>query len=244
MKWANFLHIYQPSDQQPDILQSIVDQSYRPILTHLMNNPNVRVTLNVNGALLELFDKYGHRDLIDMLRQGGEVGKIEFTGCGKYHAFLPLLEEKDICRQVIINNETCLFYLGEKAYQPRGFFPSEMAWHDRLVSIIESLGFEWVILDEIAATGAPGEIDYTKIYKIKDSKLSVFFRERRLSNLIMSAIVRSKATLLEAMKDELGSSRYIVTAMDGETFGHHRPGLEKMLFDILDTPDFNLVKIS
>jgi len=244
MKWANFLHIYQPSDQQPDILQSIVDQSYRPILTYLVRNPNVRVTLNVNGALLELFDKYEHHDLIDMLRQGGEEGKIEFTGCGKYHAFLPLLEEEDIHRQVIINNETCLFYLGEKAYKPRGFFPPEMAWHNRLAPIIESLGFEWIILDEIAATGEPGGVDYTKICKIKGSKLLVFFRERRLSNLIMSAVVRSKTTLLEAMKNELENSRYIVTAMDGETFGHHRPGLEKMLFDILDTPDFNLVKIS
>ena len=125
MKWANFLHIYQPSDQQPDILQSIVDQSYRPILTHLMNNPNVRVTLNVNGALLELFDKYGHRDLIDMLRQGGEVGKIEFTGCGKYHAFLPLLEEKDISNTgrvwlvgliVVIIGVAGIYLVGNAAY--------------------------------------------------------------------------------------------------------------------------------
>jgi protein-arginine kinase activator protein McsA len=106
------------------------------------------------------------------------------------------------------------------------------------------MGFEWIILDEISGYGEPGKIDYNKIYKIKDSKLKVFFRERRLSNLIMSAVVRSKETLLEAMKDDMKSDRYIVTAMDGETFGHHRPGLEKMLFDILDTKDFNLITIS
>src|SRR3989344_4286383 len=220
MKWANFLHIYQPSDQQPDILQSIVAQSYRPILTHLTKSPNARVTLNVNGALLELFDKYGHHDL------------------------LPLLEEGDIRRQIVINNEACTFYLGEGAYKPRGFFPPEMAWDNRLASIIESLNFEWIIIDEIAAKGEAGGVDYIKLYKIKNSKLRVFFRERRLSNLIMSAVVRSKETLLEAMKNEVGSPRYIITAMDGETFGHHRPGLEKMLFDILDTPDFNLVTLS
>ena len=244
MKWANFLHIYQPSDQQPDILQSIVAQSYRPILTHLTKSPNARVTLNVNGALLELFDKYGHHDLLDMLKRGGEEGKIEFTGSAKYHAFLPLLEEGDIRRQIVINNEACTFYLGEGAYKPRGFFPPEMAWDNRLTSIIESLNFEWIIIDEIAAKGEAGGVDYIKLYKIKNSKLRVFFRERRLSNLIMSAVVRSKETLLEAMKNEVGSPRYIITAMDGETFGHHRPGLEKMLFDILDTPDFNLVTLS
>src|SRR3989344_360839 len=244
MKWANFLHIYQPSDQQPDILQSIVAQSYRPILTHLTNSSNARITLNVNGALLELFDKYGHHDLLDMLKRGGEEGKIEFTGSAKYHAFLPLLEEGDIRRQIVINNEACTFYLGEGAYKPRGFFPPEMAWDNHLASIIESLNFEWIIIDEIAAKGEAGGVDYIKLYKIKNSKLRVFFRERRLSNLIMSAVVRSKETLLEAMKNEVGSPRYIITAMDGETFGHHRPGLEKMLFDILDTPDFNLVTLS
>ncbi|MBI2673829.1 MAG: hypothetical protein HYX23_00935 [Candidatus Zambryskibacteria bacterium] len=244
MKWANFLHIYQPADQQPDILESIVVQSYRPILTHLTESPKTRVTLNINGALLELFDKYRHHDLLSMLKKGGEEGKIEFTGSAKYHAFLPLLEEEDIRRQIETNNSACLFYLGGKAYHPRGFFPPEMAWDNRLTPIIESLGFEWIIIDEIAAKGEAGRVNYTKIYKIKDSKLLVFFRERRLSNLIMSAVVRSKETLHQAMKNEPGSLHYIITAMDGETFGHHRPGLEKMLFNILDTTDFNLVKIS
>lgn len=244
MKWANFLHLYQPVDQQSDILQSIVAQSYKPILTYLANSASARVTLNINGALLELFDKHGHHDLLEILKKGGEEGKIEFTSSAKYHAFLPLLEETDMRRQITANNDTCLFYLGKEAYKPRGFFPPEMAWDNRLTKIIESFDFEWVILDEIAAKGESGKVDYTKIYKIEGSKLFVFFRERRLSNLIMSAVVRSKETLREAMKDDLESSRYIVTAMDGETFGHHRPGLEKMLFDILDTSDFNLVKLS
>ena len=234
MKWANFLHI----------LQAIVDQSYRPILTHIAKTPGIKATFNINGALLELFDKYGHKDLIEMLKIAGEEGKIEFTGCAKYHAFLPLLEEADIRKQILANDETCLFYLGEKAYKRQGFFPPEMAWTDKLAPIIESLGFKWVIIDEISATGEPGGVDYTKVYKIKNSNLSVFFRERRLSNLIMSAVVRSKETLFDALKDDIKSSRYVVTAMDGETFGHHRPGLEKLLFDVLDTKDFELVTIS
>ena len=110
--------------------------------------------------------------------------------------------------------------------------------------ILEDLGFKWIILDEIACGGEPGHVDYKKVYKIKDSNLLVFFRERRLSNLIMSAVVRSEETLKEAMKDDLKSGRYLVTAMDAETFGHHRPGLEKMLFDVLAAPEFELIQIS
>ena len=60
----------------------------------------------------------------------------------------------------------------------------------------------------------------------------------------MGAVVRSTETLKKAMRDDMASNRYLITAMDGETFGHHRPGLEKMFFEILDDTDFNLIQIS
>ncbi len=243
MYWANFLHIYQPAAQQPDILEAIANQSYRPLLEGFKNNPKLRLTLNFSGALLELFDKYGYKDILDSLRELGASGRAEFTSSAKYHAFLPFLSADEIIRQIKINDETNKFFLG-KAYKPKGFFPPEMAYSENLAPALESLGFEWVILDEIAKGGAPGSVDYSKLYRIKNSKLLVFFRERRLSNLIMSAVVRSKETLFEAMKDDLKSSRYVFTAMDGETFGHHRPGLEKMLLDILRSDDFNMAQVS
>ena len=243
MRWANFLHIYQPAEQQPDILEAVVSQSYRPILMGLKERPKVRLTLNINGSLMELFDKYGYKDLIDILKNLGKEGRIEFTSSAKYHAFLPFLKDDEIIRQIKINDETNKFFLGD-AYNPQGFFPPEMGYKENIAPLVESLGFKWLILDEIALTGEPGKVDYNKVYKIKDTKLSVFFRERRLSNLIMSAVVRSRDTLIEAMRDDLKTNRYLVTAMDGETFGHHRPGLEKMLFDVFDAPEFELIKIS
>ena len=243
MYWANFLHFYQPAGQQEDIMEAIVAQSYRPILNGVKKNKKIRLTFNINGALLELFDKYGYRDLIDILRDLGKEGRVEFTSSSKYHAFLPFAEEKEIIRQIQINDETNKFYLAD-GYKPQGFFPPEMAYKKELVLILEDLGFKWIILDEIACGGEPGRVDYKKVYKIKDSNLLVFFRERRLSNLIMSAVVRSEETLKEAMKDDLKSGRYLITAMDAETFGHHRPGLEKMLFDVLAAPEFELIQIS
>lgn len=242
MYWANFLHIYQPAGQQQDILEAVVVQSYRPLLLGISQNPKIKLTLNINGSLLELFDQYNYHDLIDLLRKLGKEGRIEFTSSAKYHAFLPLVPEKEVIRQIKINEETNKYFLGE-AYQPNGFFPPEMGYSEKLGKIINDLGYQWVILDEIAC-GEVGKINYKKIYQIKGTNLKVFFRERRLSNLIMSAIVRSPETLLEAMKDDLHSGRYLVTAMDGETFGHHRPGLEKMLFDVFSTAEFELIRIS
>ncbi|KPK78831.1 MAG: hypothetical protein AMJ89_00125 [candidate division Zixibacteria bacterium SM23_73] len=243
MIWSNFLHFYQPAQQQPHILEAVIVQSYRPILQGIKKHKKTRLTLNINGSLLELFDKYKYYDLIDVLRELGQEKRIEFTSSAKYHAFLPFLEEKEIVRQIKINDEANKFFLG-RTYNPKGFFPPEMAYKKELAEIIQGLGFEWIILDEIAFGGKAGNVDFSKIYKIKNTNLLVFFRERRMSNLIMSAVVRSKKSLIESIKNDFKSNRYLITAMDVETFGHHRPGLENLLFKIFEASQFDLKKIS
>lgn len=242
MKWANFLHFYQPANQQPDILEAIVAQSYRPIIEGIKKHKKVHLTININGALFELLHKYGYTDILKDIKNLVEDGRIEITGSAKYHALLPLLSEQEIERQINLNIETLKKFLGD--YIPTGFFSPEMAYDERVGKIINKLGFKWIILDEISCGGEVGRVDYSQIYKLSDTKLQVFFRNRRLSNLIMSAVVRSSETLLEAMAEELKTDHYVVTAMDAETFGHHRPGLEKMLFEIFDTKEFELIKIS
>ncbi len=243
MYWANFLHIYQPAGQQPDILEMVVRQSYRPLIENLLKHDGARLTLNVNGSLLELFDKYGYHDLIEGLAKAGRQGKVEFTGSAMYHALLPFLSPQEMLRQIEINDETNRKYLGD-AWKPEGVFLPEMAYSPEVAPVLEKAGFKWVIIDEIAFNGQVEQVDYTKLYKIKGTNLNVFFRERRISNLIMSAVVRHSAQLEEALREDLASNRYVLTGMDGETFGHHRPGLENLLFEIFDTPDLNLVKIS
>lgn len=243
MYWANFLHIYQPANQQKDILEAVIAQCYRPLFNNIKKNSGAKITLNINASLVELFHKHGHDDLIELLKELGNEGKIEFTGSAKYHAFLPLLPREEIIRQINLNDETNKHFLGE-AYKPMGFFSPEMGYSEELPSIIEELGYKWMILDEITAFGEVGKVDYTKIYKFKGQNLNIFFRERRVSNLIMSSIVRSPKSLINAMHEDLKSGKYLITAMDGETFGHHRPGLENLLFEIFDNPEFSLVRIS
>ena len=243
MYWANFLHLYQPADQQPDILEAVVKQSYEKLIQGIVDNPRIKITLNINGSLLELFDKYGYHSLIDNLRLAAKNGSLEFTGSAKYHAFLPLVSDNEIHRQIEINNETASYFLGD-AYAPKGFFPPEMGYDPKLIPILEDFGFNWVILDEIAHSGGSEPVDYSKTYKIKDSNLNVYFRDRRISNLIMSAVVRTPGSLKEALKGDLEQNRYAVTGMDGETFGHHRPDLENLLFKIFNDTSFKFIKIS
>jgi hypothetical protein len=228
----------------PDILTRIVNESYRKILTGLKKNPGAKITLNINAGLTEQLDQPGYRDIIDGIRELALGGQIEFTESAKYHPFLPLTPWEEAIRQIKLNQETNKFYFG-KTYKPTGFFPPEMAYDRKVADIVSSLGYKWMIIDEIAYNGKTDIVDYTKTYSIKGLKdFKIFFRDRRVSNLIMSAVVRSGTTLLEALGEEKNKNRYLLTAMDGETFGHHRPGLEKLLFEILSSPKFKKIFIS
>lgn len=243
MLWPIFLHIYQPANQQEEILEAVVNQSYRPLLKGLLQTSNVGITLNVTGTLLEQLDHFGFHDVLDMLVKLGDLGIVEFTGSAKYHAFLPLLPINEIIRQITINDETCRFYLG-KSFSPVGFFPPEMGYSGVLIPILSDLGYKWCLIDEIAYSGLQDTVSYDRLYRIQNSKLNVFFRNRRISNSIMSAIVRNSTNMVDVIGDELHKDIYLLTAMDGETFGHHRPGLEKLLFNILNDSSFSFVTIS
>jgi len=50
--------------------------------------------------------------------------------------------------------------------------------------------------------------------------------------------------LISEMGKRINDKRYLLTAMDGETFGHHRLGLEELLFDLYRSDQFRSVKIS
>lgn len=228
----------------PDILERIVNESYRKLTAGLKKYSKAKITLNINAGLTEQLDKHGYHDIIDDIRYLAERGQIEFTDSAKYHPFMPLTPWEENVRQIKLNRETNQFYFG-KAYRPQGFFPPEMAYSRKVADIAASLDYKWIIIDEIAYNGRTESVDYAKIYTIKGlGDFKVFFRDRRISNLIMSAVVRSGKTLLEALGKEKEKNRYLLTAMDGETFGHHRPGLDKLLFEILSSPKFKKITIS
>ncbi len=230
MLWANFLHFYQPYNQQLDILERVVNESYRKILGGLASNPKAKITININAGLTELLVKNGYQDVIDQIKDFAERGQIEFTGGVKYHPFLPLLPEEEIKRQIKLNDETNKKYFG-RAWKPQGFFSPELAYSKKVAQIAQEYGFKWILAEELAN---PQKSDFKKIYNIKGlSNFKVLFRDKRVSVLILSAIVRSVRSLIEEIgRQELKKDRYLLTVMDAETFGHHRPGLENFLFQI------------
>ncbi len=106
MYWANFLHIYQPSDQSDEILERVANESYRPLIKGFLNIPRMKINLNISGALTELLVKKGYKDIIEGIRQLAETGRLEFTESAKYHPLLSFLSREEIIRQINKNNQT------------------------------------------------------------------------------------------------------------------------------------------
>jgi alpha-amylase/alpha-mannosidase (GH57 family) len=245
MVWGNFLHIYQPPDQHKDLLRKITEESYYKIVEILEKNPEGKLTLNICACLTEQLLKLGYKDLIERIKNLLEKGQIELTESSKYHAFLPLLPESEIKRQIILNQKTHKKIFG-KNYKPRGIHLPEMAYAKKIAKVVKKLGYQWMVLNEISFEGKLfSKIDCSQIYKHKEfPEIKILFRNRKLSDLIQRGFLWKTEDFYQFIKENVKAEEYIITAMDGETFGHHRPGLEKLLEKIYQEKKIKTMTIS
>lgn len=234
MYWANFLHFYQPPTQKKYWVDRITNEAYRRLVEGLLKTPDAKITLNINSVLTEFWDRYGHEDVIDGLKKLLEREQIELCGSAKFHPLLPKMPRDEIIRQIKLNDETHKKYFGN-AYKPKGFFPPEMAYNKYVGEIVSKLGFKWVVIDEISYSRSEGKVDYSKIYKEKGLPLFVFFRDRHVSYRILAGYLGTPKLFLDEVlewQEKQGKDSYLLTGMDGETFGHHRPGMDKLFFEL------------
>ncbi|MBI2588372.1 UvrB/UvrC motif-containing protein [Candidatus Berkelbacteria bacterium] len=244
MYWANFLHIYQPPTQTADILDKVVNESYRKILAELKKRPKAKLTLNISGGLTELLAKHRYFDVLADIKKLLERDQLELTQTAKYHAFLPCLPTAEVGRQIELNQIINRKYFGKK-YRPRGFFIPEMAYTLKLARLLKKLGYQWIIIDDSSFPPQKGMVNYQTIYELEScSNFYVFFRERGTSFKIISAQTGTAKVLFNEIKERLPRHEYLLTAMDGETFGHHRLGLEQLLTEVFASDILPTVVIS
>ncbi len=226
LRWANFLHIYQPPGWEPKTIRKVARESYCPLIAFLKKNKTVHVTLNINASLSEQLHRLGYASLLRDIRRLAERNQIELTGSAAYHPLLPLLPMSEIIRQIRLNEKINRTYFGS-AYSPRGFFPPEMAYSKKVALCAKKAKYKWLLIDEIAYNGTIGALPFRQVHTIKDVGIGVLFRNRVMSNYISfhSQLQRPDA-FWRAVADDGRSHSYLLTAMDGENLGHHRPGLD------------------
>jgi len=247
--FSPLLHFYQPPTQDIKILKLIDKECYKPVLKIIQKNDNAKFCLNINGVLIEMLYEYDLEDTLDLLKNLVSENKIEILGTAKFHPILPLIPKKEAQRQIQLNELINKTEFGR--WEHKGFFPPEMSISSKVAKYIRDLGYKWVIISGIAC---PIEWPYDKILTSPNG-LQLFFRDDILSNKIAFKSIKAKefvkeiTTIHKDKKQDYKNSSYIITAMDGETFGHHIKNYEitflnKMLEIINEKEDIEIVFIS
>lgn len=209
MLWLNFLHLYQPANADAHVIKEATEKSYFYLARALEKNPKIKFTVNITGCLILRWKELGYFDLIKRIKKLAAEKQIELVGSASYHPLMALIPEQEAARQIKDQEKILKKYLGIK--KPKGFFIPEMAYSPAIGKLIKKLGYEWLVLDEIAANGKLGQVDFNKIYEDKNSGLKIIFRSRDLSKSYVPE------TILRLLKEE--SSNLAITATDGELYG-------------------------
>lgn len=225
MIWINFLHFYQPANADAVTIKEATEMSYMRVIRALEEHDNIKFTININGSLFIRWEELGYGDLIKRIGKLIKQGKVDLTGTACYHPILPLIPKKEVERQIKENEDLLKKYFGDN-FMPRGFFLPEMAYNKEVSKIIKRLGYEWMILDEIAWNGKLDIADTQKIYKDKNSGIKIVLRSRSASKEYVPNAVNK-------FLDIKGENEKVITATDGELYGlryiDHTAEFEKLL---------------
>ncbi len=232
MKYVSLLlHIYQPPTQDIALVEKIDAECYTP-LAGLLAGSGARVAVNINYSLTEQLKGLGSESLDHL----ANAANLEFTDSGAYHPIFPLISEDDVRRQLQINSDGNRLVFG-KRYKPIGVFPPEMAYSPQLPSIFGSMGYTWTVTDDIPFAWTGRNVPFNTIPEVDG--VAVLLRSNFWSNRISfhgedgSEMARE---IIAGMQSWTGSEdAYILIAMDGETYGHHRKGtIETFLAPFLE----------
>ncbi len=225
--WANLLHIYQPPTQSKEILERINNTCYLPLFKVLDRHDQIKTTLNISGVLLDLLEQWNHQETIQLIRKLVFKGNIEIVGTAKYHPLLPIIPAKEVSRQIRLNIETNVNHFGKDGI---GFFSPELAIEENVLDIISNFGYKWAIVSGVASE--PGRWITNKIQRTPNG-LAIFYRDDIISNKIAFNEITAEDFVNEILVDKISQStknpteEFIITALDGETFGHHIGNYEK-----------------
>lgn len=233
MKYLSLLlHVYQPPTQDISLVRRIDSQCYVP-LTRLLADTGAPVGFNINYSLSEQLEKLGSATLENLSR----AKELEFTDSGAYHPIFPLIRREDVVRQLKLNREGNRRLIGE-TYSPVGVFPPEMAYSGELPLIFAEAGYRWTVTDDVPWTCRNKGVPSRRVPRVGD--VSVLLRSNFWSNRISFHGEDGRVTAAEicsGLDSWAGKGdSYILIAMDGETFGHHRRGtIERFLKPFIDS---------
>ena len=241
--WINLLHLYQPVNTDAHVIKEATEKSYYRIVRAIEEHPNVKFTLNITGCLFLRWEELGYTDLIKRIAGLIKQGRIELTGTACYHPVIPLIPEKETRRQIKENEEILQKHFG-KNFKPNGFFMPELSYSPETARIIKSMGYQWIILDEMAVDGTIVRHDFNQVYYDKNSGLKIIIRSRKISNSYVPKTVTEILNSIQKSDASDSGDSVIATVTDGELYGLRYIDQTAIFEKLLKRRDLQTITIS
>ncbi|AAL63225.1 hypothetical protein PAE1048 [Pyrobaculum aerophilum str. IM2] len=233
------LHLYQPERADPWLEIILPEPSASPYrhwnerVSRECYEPNAElgnynwVSFDVGPPLLSWLK--AHRPLVFKALLDGDRAGMEKWGHGNaiahpfYHVILPLIPPRD--RDVLI-------YWGVEYFKrffkrsPEGMWLPEMAVDVQTLEALVDNGITYTVLTQSQVKGGRQGGPF-KVVLPSGRSIAVFVRDEGLSNTLAFSGFEKFAELLKSVSGD------VVIALDGETFGHHLKGGDKMLAEFI-----------
>ena len=240
LNWINILHFYQPPFQAVEITQKITDECYLPVSRLLLEIPDAKAVVNINGCLLEILYHHiqGGKEVIDNLTALLSLKQIEVTGTGKYHPILPLIPDSEAERQISLQEDSLKQYINIQQ-RPKILFLPECAFMPEQMRLLKKW-YPWVIVDEASIKGGKKVIGKYQL-KAKKSGINILARDRDLSESLCNFAwrkydIQSSEDFVKHSLERTDGEGFVVTVSDAEVFGHHQKNRWKLLKQIYTNP--------
>ncbi len=225
------LHAYQPITQKREILERIITNCYIPFFENLLNNKNIRITLNISGCLLEKL-AVDYPDVLTLIEKAILTGQIELMGSAFYHPLLPLISIDNQKYQIGKQKEFIQNILG---LNTRVFFPPELAISKDIIPQIIEKKYEIMVVPDNSYYQLVGGN-----YFLENGKsILTIKRDKEISNKISFDHFKRDVSLgLRELQIKFKMRNYpIVLAMDLETFGEHHEDYFEFFFGLAAVVD-------
>lgn len=131
----------------------------RDAIQQLLGHPDAGAQVNYSGALAENVASFGGAfqlgygpgwsqplgEAHGWTTSGGH-SRADLVNFAHHHALLPLHSERTQWLQIRLHQERLLQVWGIQPGEARGFFPSETAFSERMIPVLEDLGVAWVFV--------------------------------------------------------------------------------------------------